>query len=123
MKEDSRRGFTIILVPHHGGLGRQLEVRGQRLALFYLLVLLVLALLGAAVLATVWGLSHQGRTAELVSRVGRLEDSLSAVRGYQHALEEIEAELEELREARRRVENILCLVPGESQDSLSTGQE
>lgn len=118
--EDKSRGFTFIVVPHHGGLGKQLEVRGKGLVLFMIALILILALATGAGWVTISGLTRRGRVAQLEDRILQLEDSLQVVVEYQRKLETIEAELADLREARQRIENILCLASGEQPDSAST---
>lgn len=116
-EDDTGRGFTLIFVPHRGRPGRQIDVRGKGLVLFAALVVSALALLFAAGWLTISGAVGRGEVDLLNERIRELEDSLLIVDGYRRRLEVIETELGDLRDSRRRIENILCLVPGEPQDS------
>ena len=113
-RDEAGRGFTLILVPHHGALGRQIEVHGRGLILLMTIaIVLLLVVVGAAYVA-ISGFSRQGELVDLRETVSELRDSLGVVEDYRIRLEAMERELAEIRLARGRVENILCLVSGET---------
>jgi hypothetical protein len=110
-------GFTISLIPHGGRPPRQYEFTGMRLILLRVSLILAGALLVAAAFTVAAALAPGSSRADLEERVDVLEDSLRTLGTFEARMDSIEVQLEELRDARLRMENLVEAagpVPGDS---------
>jgi hypothetical protein len=100
-------GFTISLIPHDGRPSRQFEFTGVRLILIRVSLVLTGVLLVAAAVAVAVSLAPGSSRADLEERVDELEDSLRTLGTFDARMDSIEVRLEDLRDARLRIENLV----------------
>lgn len=101
------KSFTVNIIPHDAVRSRQeWIISGRKLQLFrFVAVLLAVAILGSVVILSV-GAAEFTRTAELRELNTQLADSLSTAREMNRRLDEIEVELQEIRNTRSVIENL-----------------
>lgn len=103
----SNEGFTIALIPHSAhGRRRELRVTGGSVPLFHAALVVVILVIAASVYMFASGVLTQGRVEALNRRIAGLQDSLTAAADLGTRLSAIEEQLEEIRAARRVIENI-----------------
>jgi hypothetical protein len=100
-------GFTISFIPHGGRPSRQYEFTGMRLILFRGALVLAGVLLAAAAVAVAVSLAPGSSRADLEERIDELEDSLRTLGTFDARMDSIEVQLEDLRDARLRIENLV----------------
>jgi len=99
--------FTVNIIPHDGTRSRkQLKFSGRKLVLFRFLVGIFCILLLGSILIVSFGTAEFMRTSELRAQNILLADSLSIAREYNRRLDEIETELQEIRDTRIVIDNL-----------------
>ena len=78
---------------------------------------LAVLLITASSIIVAFGILNAGETGKLRSEILQLQDSLATRRNIEARLESLEFEIQQLREYRRRLENIVVEIPI-AEDSL-----
>jgi len=101
------KSFTINIIPHDAaGNRKEWIISGRGLVAFRVLVVLILvAVTGSIVILSV-GTAEFTRTARLRETNRLLVDSLSTARELNLRLDEVELELQEIRNTRAVIENL-----------------
>ncbi|MCK5133424.1 MAG: hypothetical protein KAR40_14880 [Candidatus Sabulitectum sp.] len=101
------KSFTVNIIPHDATRSRrEWIVSGRKLVIFrFLAVLVLLAVLASVVIISV-GTAEFTRTAELREENSLLVDSLVIARELNRRLDNIELELQEIRDTRAVIENL-----------------
>jgi hypothetical protein len=107
-----KSGFTLAVLPNSGKKGRQYDISGWKLAVFRAAVILAVVLVMAGIATLVLGLTTTAETDRLAGEVSALRDSLERVTDIETRLDNIQRELEEIREARRVIENLFEISAG-----------
>ena len=106
-------GFTLAILPHDGKRGRHYDISGWKQVFFRAAILVVAVLLIAAVVIVVSGAVSTEETKQLSIEVSALQDSLEKLTNIDARLNNIQRELEEIREARVFIENLATMASGE----------
>jgi hypothetical protein len=107
-----KSGFTLAVLPNSGKKGRQYDVSGWKLAVFRAAVILTVVIVAASIVTLVLGLTATAETDRLAGEVSALRDSLERVTDIETRLDNIQRELEDIREARRIIENLFEISAG-----------
>ncbi len=101
------KSFTVNIIPHDANrTRREWIITGKKLLLFRVAIaLFVLSLTGSILLLSI-GANRLSMNAELSRRNSALSDSLRASLELNARLDEIEDELEEIRNTRLVIENL-----------------
>lgn len=101
------KSVTVSIIPHDAARSRrEWIISGRKLAVFrFLAVLLLMAVLGSVVIISA-GTAEFTKTAELRERNSLLTDSLATARVLNRRLDNIETELQEIRNTRAVIENL-----------------
>ncbi len=101
------KSFTVNIIPHDANVRRrEWIITGKKLILFRVVIaVFVLALTGSILLLSI-GANRLAANAELSSRNAALTDSLRTSLELNARLDEIEDELEEIRNTRLVIENL-----------------
>jgi len=101
------KSFTVNIIPHDATRSRkEWIISGRMLVAFRVLVVFVLVVVVGAVTVLSVGMAEFTRTARLKDENGLLADSLSAARELNLRLDEVELELQEIRNTRAVIENL-----------------
>ncbi len=101
------KSFTINIIPHDATRSRkEWIVSGRKLVVFRFLAVLVLVAVAGAVTVLSVGTAEFTRTARLRDENRLLADSLSMARELNLRLDEVELELQEIRNTRAVIENL-----------------
>lgn len=111
------KGFTATFISNSGKKLHQFKITGWKLYLTRGLTALLILLVLSAVIIVAYGLITAGETVELRERVSQLQDSLTARRHIETRLDDMEYDIQQLREFRQRLENITTTISPE-EDSL-----
>ena len=106
-------GFTLAILPHDGKRGRHYDISGWKKVFFRAAILVAAVLLIAAVVIVVFGVVSTEETKQLSTEVSALQDSLEKLTNIDARLNNIQRELEEIREARVFIENLATMASGE----------
>ena len=101
------KSFTVNIIPHDATRSRrEWIVSGKKLVIFrFLAVLILLAVLASVVIISA-GTAEYTKTAELREENSLLVDSLVIARELNRRLDNIELELQEIRDTRAVIENL-----------------
>lgn len=107
--------FTVNVIPHDANRGRrEWIVTGRKLIIFRVLLVIVALMVLSSAVILIRGADELSRSAELRERNELLSDSLSIARELNIRLDEIEEELQEIRNTRDVIENLATAgAPGE----------
>lgn len=111
-------GFTVTVTPHSGARRRSWELRGWRLVLLRVSVVLLALLVIAAAVVLALGMEGRARARRLSGRVEVLSDSLKTYADLDARLDSIERELARIREIRDRIENLAGVATPAGADTL-----
>ncbi|MCK5840531.1 MAG: hypothetical protein KAH31_00070 [Candidatus Sabulitectum sp.] len=101
------KSFTVNIIPHDATRSRkEWIVSGRKLVVFRFFAVLIFLVVATAVIVLSVGTADFTRTAELREANSLLSDSLSAARELNIRLDEIELELQEIRDTRSVIENL-----------------
>ncbi|RKZ04392.1 hypothetical protein DRQ21_02935 [Candidatus Fermentibacteria bacterium] len=101
------KSFTINIIPHDAtGNRKEWIVSGRKLVVFRILAVLILVAVAGSVAVLSVGTAEFTRTARLRETNRLLADSLSASRELNLRLDEVEQELQEIRNTRAVIENL-----------------
>jgi hypothetical protein len=108
-----KSGFTLAILPNSGKKGRQYDFSGWKLAMLRAGVILFFVLVAAGIVTLALGLTSTTAIERLSGEVSVLRDSLERMTDFEIRLGEIQREIEEIREARRTIENLLEMSAGQ----------
>lgn len=101
------KSFTINIIPRDATRNRrEWIVSGKKLVFFRVLVVVLLLVMAGSVFIIFAGTAEAVRTASLIEQNGLLTDSLAIARELNSRLDNIELELQEIRETRTVIENL-----------------
>lgn len=112
------KGFTATFISNTGKTLRQYDISGWKLYLARVVLAFVVLLLSAAVVVVAYGLMNAGETERLRLEITHLQDSLAQRQSIDIRLDAMEARLQYLEGYRKKLENIVSLVPPSETDSL-----
>ena len=99
--------FTVNIIPHDAARSRrEWTISGKKLITFRIIAFVLILSLLASALILFTGTAEFTRTAELRTENSLLHDSLAASRELNNRLDEIEDELQEIRDTRTVIENL-----------------
>ncbi|RKZ05658.1 hypothetical protein DRQ25_15680, partial [Candidatus Fermentibacteria bacterium] len=95
----------------------QFNISGWKLFFLRVLMALVVLLITASSIIVAYGMLNVGETSKIRSEILQLQDSLATRRNVEARLESLEQEIQQLREYRQKLENVLAEIPLQ-EDSL-----
>ena len=106
----SEKGFTATFISNSGKTHHQFNVSGWKLHLTRVILALFVLMVSVAAAIVTFGFLEAGETDRLRNEIDRLQDSLAIRRNIEARLENIEMNLEQLGDARQRIENIASTI-------------
>ena len=104
------KGFTAAFISNSGKTHRQFNISGWKLHLIRVILALFVLMVSAAAAIIAFGFMEAGEKDSLRDEITSLQDSLAIRRNIEARLERIEMNLEQLGEARQRIENIASTI-------------